>query len=388
MRRAVVVAALAAALSAPVATAVADSTVTVPGLAFPTTDTYLSYFGCADLYQGDNQAPQVRIGKDGTPPAGARSFGLLVPGTGTASGPVHLVESVADTSVAGFSARADAGGDGVAYVWFVTPGLEQGQVWAGRADLSVGPAWQYVDTAAETYAWQLLDAPTGEVVRDGGTTTISDFTAAHGDGPGYLLAGFGCGGEEFSIDALRYGSPGAVTTYDLEGIRVTASMAASASEVPPGTPVTLTGSAVDAAGIPVGAPMVLEAKPAGEGEFRPTGDPVPAASDGLVRTTVRPDTTTTYRWYLPGLGYADESWSAAVTIVVVPPVTEPPEPSPQPTGTPSAQPTDEPSAQPDDEQVVVPPLPTQSPTETPTDQPTEPPTEEPSAAPDPAQPTP
>jgi hypothetical protein len=43
------------------------------------------------------------------------------------------------------------------------------------------------------------------------------FTDAHGDGPGYL-AGSGCDGEDFSIDALRYGSRGAVTTYDLEGI--------------------------------------------------------------------------------------------------------------------------------------------------------------------------
>ena len=58
------------------------------------------------------------------------------------------------------------------------------------------------------------------VVDAGGSATIAGFTAEHGDGPGYLLAGLGCDGEEFSIDALRFGSPGAVTTYDLEGITV------------------------------------------------------------------------------------------------------------------------------------------------------------------------
>ena len=81
MRRAVLVAVWRSRWASPLASAHADDTVVVPGLAFPSSDTYLTYFGCTDLFQGDNQAPQVRIGKDGVAPAGRRSFGLLVPGT-------------------------------------------------------------------------------------------------------------------------------------------------------------------------------------------------------------------------------------------------------------------------------------------------------------------
>ncbi len=217
MRRALVGTALAVALSAPFASAAADSTVVVPGLAFPDSDTYLTYFGCEDLYHADSRAPQVRIDR-GAAPAGSRSFGMLMPGAGTAAGPVHLVDSVADTTVAGFSARAPKGGSGVAYVWYVTPGLRPGQVWAGRADLSVGDTWEYVNTARAPYTWQLTSAATGKILRQGGSATIADFTEENGDGPGYMLAGFGCEGEAFSVDRLRYGSPGDVTTFDLEGI--------------------------------------------------------------------------------------------------------------------------------------------------------------------------
>ncbi len=142
------------------------------GLAFPTSDTYLTYFGCADLFHRDSAPPRVRIGQVEATPTGLRSFGLLMPGAGTASGPVTLVDSVAATTVAGFSARADLGSTGAAYVWYVSPGIERGQVWAGRADLAVGPQWQYVDAAAATYTWTLYDADNGNVVKAGGNATI------------------------------------------------------------------------------------------------------------------------------------------------------------------------------------------------------------------------
>jgi hypothetical protein len=226
---------------------------------------------------------------------------------------------VAGTSVAGFSARADQGATGVAYVWYATRGIEEGQAWAGRAELTVGPTWQYVDSAAATYAWTLYDVGSGRVVEDGGSATISEFTAAHGDGPGYLLSGLGCNGAEFVIDALRFGSPGSVTTYDLEGITVTTSIAASTTAVPRGDEVTLTGASVDIAGVPVGAPLVLQAKPAGSPDFQPVGDPVTAEVDGSVSVSLTPDRTTAYRWYMPPTGYADGGFSAPVTVRVTPP---------------------------------------------------------------------
>ena len=316
MRRTVLVAAFAAALSSPLAPASADDTVVVPGLAFPATDTYLTYFGCTDLQHADTWAPQVRIGRDGAVPAGQRSFGLSMPGAGTASGPVRRVESITGTSVAGFAARSDHGGAGVAYVWYVAPGLLPGQAWSGRATLQVGPAWQYVDAAGATYTWTRYDATTGAAVEDGGTATIAEFTQAHGDGPGYLLAGLGCDGQPFSLDALRFGSPGAVTTYDLEGITVSTTMQASHGVLPANGEVTLRGAALDAGGAPVGSALVLEARAEGQELFSPLGEATYPGPDGAVSAVVAPAVTTEYRWFLPDTGLADPGWSETVRVVV------------------------------------------------------------------------
>ena len=316
MRRMVLVAAVAAALSFPLAPAMADDTVVVPGLAFPAADTYLTYFGCTDLYHADTRAPQVRIGRDGEVPAGRRSFGLRMPGSGTASGPVRRVESVAGTSVAGFAARSDQGGDGVAYVWYSAPDLLPGQAWSGRATLQSGTAWRYVDAAAATYTWTRYHAATGEVVEDGGTATIADFTAAHGDGPGYLLAGFGCDGQPFSVDALRFGSPGAVTTYDLEGIAVSTTIKASHGTLPGNGEVTLTGTTLDAGGVPIGSALVLQTRAEGHKMFTSTGHPLHPGLDGIVSAVVAPEVTTEYRWYLPDTGLADAGYSAPVLVGV------------------------------------------------------------------------
>jgi hypothetical protein len=316
MRRAVLVATITAALCLPSSPASADETITVPGLAFPSSDTYLTYFGCADLFNVPAAAPALKIDQVEATPTGVRSFGLMMPGAATASGPVSLVDSVAATTVAGFSARADGGSTGVAYVWYVAPGIEQGQVWAGRADLAVGPQWQYVDAAAATYTWTLYDAANGNAVKPGGSATIGDFTAQNGDGPGYLLSGLGCDGGEFVIDALRFGSPGNVTTYDLEGITVTTSIGASTTSVKRGRPVALTGASRDIAGVPVGAPLVLQARPAGKAVFTQVGRPVAAAPGGAVSVKVKPRTTTTYRWFMPTTGYADGGFSAPVTVRV------------------------------------------------------------------------
>ena len=318
MRRAVIVAAVTAALSVPLAPAMADDTVVVPGLAFPSSDTYLTYFGCVDLYHADTRSPQVRIGRDATVPAGRRSFGLRMPGTGTAAGPVRRVDSVAGTTVAGFAARADHGGAGVAYVWYAPAGLQPGQAWAGRADLRTGPVWQFVDSRAPAYAWTLYDTATGAVVADGGSATVADFTAEHGDGPGYLLAGFGCDGQPFTIDALRFGAPGQVTTYDLEGIVLTATMHAARDQVVPGTEVELTGAAVDLAGARVGSSLVLEARAAGERAFTPVGGPLLPGPDGTVTAVVAPEVTTEYRWLLPESGLADAAYSPVARVEVRP----------------------------------------------------------------------
>lgn len=301
------------------AAAHADETVVVPGTSFPSSSTYLTYFGCTDLYQADTAGPQVRVHLDDTAPLGRRATSLTMPGTGTASGPVSLVDSVA-TATATVAVSAPAGSQGVGYVWYVSSELEPGQVWAGRADLTAAAdGWQDVDATAATYAWTRYDAASGAVVgKPGPPATIADFAAAHGDGPGYVLSGFGCDGQAFAIDALRVGTPGSVTTYDLEGWPVTTTVTASSESVAAGGEVQLSGRSVDHEGRPMGASLVLEARPVGTPDFQPVGPPATAGEDGTVVTTVTPEVTTDYRWAFAETGYADAHWSAEVRVAVEP----------------------------------------------------------------------
>ncbi|MFC6286502.1 hypothetical protein ACFP3Q_04910 [Nocardioides sp. GCM10027113] len=389
MRRATVVTAMTAALSLPLAPALADTTVVVPGLAFPDSGTYLTWFGCTDLYHADTRSPQIRIARDqGGAPAGTRSFGVRMPGDGTASGPVFRVDSVADTTVAGFTARSDGGGAGVAYVWFVTPDLLPGEVWSGRADLSVGPQWTEVDAAGADYTWTRYQAVTGEVLEDGGSAGIDTFTAEHGDGPGYLLAGLGCDGEEFALDALEFGSPGEVTTYDLEGMSVATTITASATRVERGGEVTLKGSTVDADGEPVGATLVLESRPEGAAGFSPVpGGAVHAGPDGDVTATVSPKVTTAYRWARPATGYADGGHSGEVTVRVAEGATPSPTSPSTPTNEPSqtSEPTPSNPAGPSNQpSPTPPPPPTPSDTPGPTGSPSPSPSQSESTSPSPS----
>lgn len=386
MRRATVVTAMTAALSVPLAPALADTTVVVPGLAFPDSGTYLTWFGCTDLYHADTRSPQIRIARDqGGAPAGARSFGVRMPGAGTASGPVHRVESVAGTTVAGFSARSDGGGAGVAYVWYVAPDLRPGEVWSGRADLSAGPQWSEVDVAGATFTWSRYLAATGDVLEDGGSAGIEEFTTEHGDGPGYLLAGLGCDGQEFAIDALRVGSPGEVTTYDLEGMSVATTITASATVVEAGGEVTLTGSTVDADGDPLGSTLVLESRPEGATRFSPvSGGAVHAGPDGDVTATVSPEVTTTYRWARPDTGYADGGHSGQLTVEVADGRTPSPTSTPTPTTPPEATTDPSPSNPASPASPSNQPSPTPPPPPTPSDTPEPSPTQSSSPTPTPS----
>ncbi len=232
MRRIAMAAALlAGAVLGMPAAAHADDTVVVPGTAFPSSTTYLTYFGCVDLFHADTRGPLVRVTRDPAAPLGSRAASLELPGAGTAAGSVSLVASVAGAT-SSMSVRAAAGSSGVAYVWYLAPGMLPGEVWAGRADLTAtADGWQQLDAAAASYDWSRVEAATGAVREHAGVAGIDDFTAEHGDGPGYLMAGLGCDGRAFGVDALRVGAPGAVTTYDLEGWAVSTSITASHTQV-------------------------------------------------------------------------------------------------------------------------------------------------------------
>jgi hypothetical protein len=295
----------------------ADDTVVVPGSAFPSTSTtYLARFGCQSLHHLDPADALAEIVLDDGAPLGRRALGVQVSAPGGATGPVSRVESVADATHQ-LSARAPEGSTGVAWVWFATAGLDEGEVWLGRAELTVAAGgWQRLDPGAATYAWSRLEAAGGAVLEEAGRAGIADFTAVHGDGPGFLLAGLGCDGHPQVLDQVSVGPPGAVTTYDLEGAPVTTSITTSAAEVRAGRAVRLTGTTVDSAQQAVGAALVLQARPAGAEGFRDVTEPLTAGQDGSVVAEVSPETTTTYRWWFAERPYADAHASPEVRVVV------------------------------------------------------------------------
>jgi hypothetical protein len=296
----------------------ADETVVVPGTAFPSASTYLTYFGCVDLYHADTRGPSVRVTRDGAAPVGRRAAELALPGAGTAAGSVSLVGSVA-AATSTMAVRAAAGSSGVAYVWYLAPGMQPGEVWAGRADLTTTvDGWQQIDAAAASYDWSRLEAATGAVREHAGAATIDDFAGHHGDGPGYLMAGLGCDGRAFGVDALRVGPPGSVTTYDLEGWSVSTSISASRQQIRRGDEVVLDATSVDATAEIMGSSLVLEARPQGAADFSPVSAPLLAGPGGRVTTTVSPEVTTDYRWFFAERAYADAHWSPIVHVVVEP----------------------------------------------------------------------
>jgi hypothetical protein len=299
-------------------TAQADDTVVVPGTSFPGTGTYLTYFGCVDLFHVDQRGPAALLKRDDAAPLGRRAVDLTLPGTGTAAGSVSLFSSVA-SAVSTLAVRAPAGSGGVAYTWYLAPDMAPGEVWSGRAGLTAaGDGWQQVDATTATYEWTRYDAATGAVLEQAGAATIDDFTTAHGDGPGYVLTGFGCDGGTFGVDAVRTGLPGSVTTYDLDGWSVTTSIGPGVARVNAGEEVTITGSSVDASGRLMGATLALQARPKGAAEFQTVSDTVVAAADGTVSATVAPKVTTEYRWFFAERGYADEHVSPVTRVVVKP----------------------------------------------------------------------
>ena len=268
MHRGSCIAILGAAVAAllPLAPATADDTVVVHGTTFPTgRAAQLSFVGCDDPYVRAAEQPQPYVGLGpGQAPAGTRSLGYDLAG-GNAIGSVHYVDSMAATTVAGLSVTAPEGANGVSYAGYQEPAdWGTGKVWFGRAALSV-PAggWSRVDVAGLAFTWTKYDMlAQSRLDETAPASRIPAFIKAHGgDGPGFFTIGFGCDGKAFNMDAWRVGSPGAVTTYDLEGLTTTTSISGPEGAIDAGQQVTLRGSVVDQAGAPVpGARLVLEAQ--------------------------------------------------------------------------------------------------------------------------------
>jgi hypothetical protein len=318
--RSILAAAAATALTATLGTTLATSPASADGsrtLSSPATgdrDVYLTYVRCDDLLR-PAAAPSSRINLGPyAAPLGRRSLGLVPSGDGTAAGPYASFGSLAgyDASVA---VAATGGSAGVSWVMAVTRETPRGTAWRGRAALSA-PAgtWTTVSSSALTYDWALVDVASGAVVERAGSATPAAFAAAHGDGPGFTVTGFGCDGRSFNLDAVRASG----STFDFEGVALTTSVAAGRQEVQPGQEVELTGRVTDASGRLTGDPLVLQSRSPG-GAWAPVGKTVLADRDGVSRVVVPVPETTEFRWHRPESQYADEGWSDTVTVTVAKP---------------------------------------------------------------------
>lgn len=292
----------------------ADDTQVLQGGSFPTDGTYLAYVACSG-FSAPATPPVLRVntGPEGVP-MGERTAGLVPSAAGTATGPVVSLDSMR-TGTATVDVHTAAGGQGVSWAWVITQDAPAGHAWLGRADVSVPAGWSRVDAAGHTYAWSLIDLATMRSTGQAPASSLAGFTGVHGDGPGYVISGLGCDGGESHLDAVRGGDAGDVTTYDIEGLALSSTMAASRTTVAAGRPVTLSNTSVDAVGRVTGDLVVLQERGPG-GQWSDVGEVVTPGADGVARAVVRPERTTTYRWWRPEGEYAAQGWSPSVRVVV------------------------------------------------------------------------
>lgn len=303
------------------APAKADSTVVVRGLDFPEgSTTGLSITGCAGIFDRAAEPIATYLSRSPDAPAGTRSLKYDL-GGGNAVGSQHQVGSMAATTVAGLSLHAAEGASGVAYAGYIAPAdWTTGLIWIGRAGLEEAPGgWRPVEATGLTYTWTQYDLSTWQAVAAAeAPSAVPEFLAAHGgDGPGFYAVGFGCDGRPFKIDALRLGSAGDVTTYDLEGFTSTTTITGSATRIVAGDSVTLEGSLRDNRGKPLPhGLLVLEEQEYGAHGFTQVDGATEPVGDGDPRVTVQPDTRTVYRWRFVGTWSVDASISATFTVEV------------------------------------------------------------------------
>ncbi len=306
-------------LGAWVGPAQADGARTLTGPSTSDPDVFLTYVGCGDLFAASS-APASRLNLGPySAPIGRRSLGLIPAGAGTASGPFVRFGSLAGVD-SSLSVAATSGSTGVSYVMTITPTSPPGTAWRGRADLTAAAgSWSQVSTASLTYDWSLVDLATLAAVAPAGAATPAAFSAAHGDGAGFVVTGFGCDGRPFNLDAVH----GSGSTFDFEGVSLSTTVSADRRQVEAGQSVTLAGRVTDAGGRATGGPLVLESRVPG-GAWAPTGPAVLPDPTGLARVDVPVTETTEFRWHRPESQYADEGWSDPLTVTVAAPPPPPP----------------------------------------------------------------
>ena len=274
---------------------------------------YLTYVACESV-SGPATAPSTRInrGPDAAP-MGRRSFGLVPSGAGTASGPSFSFMSLGALEAA-VDVHAEAGTTGVSYIWVTTPDAPTGHAWRARAPLAVSPGgWQHVDTSTVRHDWELVDLLTGLATAHE-SATPAEFVAAHGDGPGHLVTGFGCDGHAFNLDAVR-GNGG---TWDFEGLTLATAILPSSKHLGAGDKLSIAGSVTDASGRVTGDPLVLQSRPAGATEWTDVSPVTYAGPGGASLVTIAVAETQELRWLRPESEYSDEGASEPVLVTVTP----------------------------------------------------------------------
>lgn len=296
--------------------AYADGSRTVTGPVTGDADVFITYVGCDSLH-GTTAAPRSRLNLGPySAPLGRRSLGIVPAGPGTASGPYAAFGSLAGIEVS-VSVAATGGTRGVSHVMAVTPDSPPGTVWSGRADVDVAAgSWTTVAASSLAYDWTLVDITTQAPLMQEGRATTGELAARHGDGPGFVVTGFGCDGRAFNLDAVRASG----STLDFEGVTLTTTVGVDRRQVPAGETVTVTGRVTESGGRATGDTLVLESRRPG-GAWVPVGEPVLSGPDGLARVDVPLTETTELRWHRPQSQYADEGWSEPVTVAVVQPAT-------------------------------------------------------------------
>lgn len=312
------------------ASAAAGTTI-VRGTAFPNPLTAtLSFTGCSTLHGATPDTTGATIGRGpATPPTGARSLGFDL-GGGNAVGALFMRPSMAATTTAELMVHAEAGATGVAYAGYQEP-ADAGtvRIWIGRAPVvAATTGWQRVDATKLAYTWTKRDLRTGAALQPGPTTaaTVPTVIAARGggDGAGLYSVGFGCDGRPFSLDTFRVGTAAGVSTYDLEGLATTTTIAGSHA-VLAGDPTRLTGTVRDQSGTPVpDATLILEERtPSGAWQtvYRDTSgqqptDPVVVPAGTAV--DIAPERTATYRFRFADRPLAEGSASAPFVVTVTP----------------------------------------------------------------------
>lgn len=299
------VAAVTVLAMAPAATA-GDTTRSGPGSAGD--GVFVTYVSC-DAFGAAAAAPQTRINLGpGVAPLGRRSLGLVPAGPGSASGPFARFGSLSAVD-ADVSVSSSTGTTGVSYVWALTADVLPGTAWRGRASVTVPAAgWHQVPAADLSYDWALVELSTHREVGPTATATPAELAEVHGDGPGYVVTGFGCDGHGFNIDAVR--AQGATLDFEAVGLTTTVEVA---SRAPSGESVVVVGSSQDPAGRLTGDALVLETRAPG-GAWKRVGEPLLAGEDGRTRADLVVTGPTEVRWFRPESQYADEGWSDALLV--------------------------------------------------------------------------